>query len=197
MKKLLSIIFAAVMAISACMLCAVPAMAADDDATVISPGATAITGPVLQVNGAVTTTDVTVTPDENNSSIITFTYTGEGTVTGWENNLEALGFVEGVDFIATMNEDGSYTIEFLTDEAYDAYETGDLIVNAIVEFDEDEEETEGSEATTSATTTTASTNTSSTSPSTGASTGAVAGGIAAVAGAGIAVLLAAKKKDAE
>lgn len=182
MKKVLSILVAAIMTVSVFTLSVVPAFAAD----VYSPTATtaANKGPSTQVNGVNNTTDITYTPDSKDSNTITFVYTGEGTLTGWDENLAALGFVEGEDYTITNNSDGSLTITFLSADAIASYENGEVIVNALVDFD------------TATTTASASTNDSSKSPATGLSSAVVAGSVA-VACAGVAVLAATKKRDAE
>ncbi len=179
MKKLLSVMLAVMMSVSVLAISAIPAFA------VVSPTATtaADKGPTTQVNGVDNDTDVTYTPDKDDSYTITFEYTGEGTLIGWEENLNDLGFVEGTDYTKTENSDGTLTICFLTDESYEAYQNGDVIVNALVEFD-------------TTTTSAATTNDSSTSPDTGIATSVIAGSVAVV-GAGVAVLSATKKKDAE
>ncbi len=180
MKKFLSVMLAAVMAVSAFAVSVIPAMAAP------SPTATTATqkGPTTTVNGSTNTTDVTYTPDPNDDSKITFEYTGEGTVEGWTNNLTDLGYVEGSDFTAVENPDGTYTITFMNDDAKKDFDNGKVIVDVKVKLD---------------TTTTAGPtkkNDSSKSPGTGIATTVIAGSIA-VAGAGIAVLSATKKRDAE
>lgn len=184
MKKLLSVILAAVMTISVFALSVMPAMAAD----VQSPTAsTAVNkGPITQVNGVNNFKDVVFSKDSNKTGAVTFTYTGEGTLKGWEENMTALGFTKGEDYTAVQNKDGSFTITFLNEDAIAAFENGDLIVNAIVDM---------GNGTTSVTASTKK-NDSSKSPATGISTAAIAGSVA-IMGAGIAVLSATKKRDAE
>jgi len=181
MKKLLSIVLAAIMTVSVFALSVVPAFAAD----VHSPTASTATnkGPVTEVNGVNNTTDITFTPDSNDKNKITFVYTGEGTLKGWEHNMNALGFVDGTDYTTANNSDGSFTITFITDDAYAAYENGKVVVNALVDFG-------------TATTAPSKKNDSSKSPATGLSSAVVAGSVA-VACAGVAVLAATKKRDAE
>lgn len=181
MKKILSVMLAAVMAVSAFAVSVIPAMAAP------SPTATTATqkGPTTTVNGAINTTDVTFTPDPNNANKIDFEYTGEGTVEGWTNNLSEIGFAEGTDYTAVENPDGTYSITFLNNNAKKAYDDGKVIVDVTVKF-----------AVTTTTTGTTKKNDSSKSPGTGVATSVIAGSIA-VAGAGIAVLSATKKRDAE
>lgn len=181
MKKILSFVMAAIMTVSVFAMSVVPAMAA----TVNSPTASTAVNkkPTLQVNGVVTETDIIYSPDKTNPKSITFTYVGEGTLTGWEENLEDLGLAEGTDYTLSYNEDGSLTITFISAEAIADYDNGNVIVNALVDF--------GTDATT-----TTKKNNSSKAPATGMSSALAASGIA-IACAGIATLTAAKKKDAE
>ncbi|MGN1202505.1 MAG: hypothetical protein ACI4RF_04365 [Eubacterium sp.] len=183
MKKLLSVVLAAVMTVSVFAFSVVPAMAE----TVKSPTASTATRkePTLQVNGVPTTTDIVYSPDKENMSSVTFTYVGEGTLIGWEENLNDLGLAEGTDYTLSFNEDGSLTITFIGDKSNDAWDNGEVIVNALVDFGEGE-----------TTAVTAKTDDSSKAPATGMSASVVAGSVA-VACAGIAVLAATKKKDAE
>lgn len=182
MKKLLSVVLAVIMTMSVLAVAAIPAFAVE------SPTATTATnkGVTTQVNGVVNTKDVIYSAAQSNPYSVTFKYTGAGTLIGWEENMKALGFVKGVDYdyTAVENKDGTFTVTFISDKAKAAYENGDVIVNALVKFD----------STTSAATTKK--NDSSKSPETGIATSVIAGSIA-VAGAGIAVLSATKKKDAE
>lgn len=181
MKKLLSIVLTAIMAVTVFTASVVPAFAAD----FLSPSATTAKekGPITTVNGATNTTDITYTPDSTDSNKITFTYTGDGTLIGWDTNLDALGFVEGQDYTITENKDGTLTIEFVSPDAIEALESGEVSVDAQVKL--------------AATTAAASKkNDSSKSPATGAVSAVVAGSVA-VACAGVAVLSATKKKDAE
>lgn len=183
MKKIISVVIATIMAVSVFAMTAVSAFAAP----VNSPTASTATDrkPTLQVNGTPTTTDITYTPDKENSTTIHFVYTGDGKLVGWEDNLKDLGLVEGVDFTATTNSDGSLTIKFITNDAVSHWKNGDVLVNAVVDFGNGQTGT-----------TAVKPNTSNKSPSTGVSTSVIAGSVA-LAGAGIAVLSAAKKKDAE
>lgn len=184
MKKLISMVLSLVM-VAAMAVCAMPVMADD----VLSPTATTAQNkkPILEVNGSGTDTDITYTVDPTNPNKVTFEYNGDGTLVGWENNLvDELGFVEGSDYEAIFNEDGTYTITFISEEAIAAWNNGTVKVNALVEYDEDD--------TTKPSTTKK--NGSNKSPSTGAPTSAIAATVA-VAGAGFAVLAATKKRDAE
>lgn len=178
MKKIISVLVAVIMAVSAFAATMIPAMAAE---TVKSPSATIQTDkkPDFEVNGS-TSNDVKYTTDED-SSTIHVEYTGEGSVTEWENNLEDLGLIEGVDFIITKNADGSIDIKLLTNKAINVWNSGSVIINAKVPG------AGGSSA---------KPDSSNKSPNTGVSTSVIAGGVA-VAGAGIAVISAMKKRDAE
>lgn len=188
MKKLLSIILSAIMAVSMCTAFALPVLAAD----VKSPTAATLQNDkaTVTVNGE-NKQGVVYSPSSTNPNEITFKYDGDGTLTGWENNLAALGLVEGTDFKLAQNADGSLTITFISQNAVTQWNAGKVSVNALVDFEEEtsEEVIEEEEETTKK-------NDSSKSPSTGASTAVLAGSIAA-AGAGIAVLAASKKRDAE
>lgn len=188
MKKLISMVLSLVMVLAAMAVCAVPAMADD----VLSPTATIAHDkkPILSVNGSTNGTDITYTVDPNNPNKVTFEYNGDGTLVGWEDNLTELGFVEGSDYEAVFNEDGTYTITFISEGAIDAWNEGIVSVNAIVVYDEDDTTASGDK------TTTGKKDDSHKSPSTGAPTSAIAATVA-VAGAGFAVLAATKKRDAE
>lgn len=191
MKKLLSIILSAIMAVSMCTAFALPVLAAD----VKSP--TAVT---LQTDKVTVTVNgenkqgVVYSPSSTNQNEITFKYNGEGALTGWENNFAALGLVAGTDYTLVQNADGSVTITFISQNAITQWNAGKVSVNALVDFPEETTEEELIEEEEEEETTKK--NASSKSPSTGASTAVLACSIA-VAGAGIAVLAASKKRDAE
>ncbi|MCH5320721.1 MAG: hypothetical protein J1E36_03095 [Eubacterium sp.] len=183
MKKFLSVILAVLMAVSAFAVSVVPAMAD----TVVSPTAStaAKKDPSLHVNGSPASKgDISFTTKTERPFSYTFSYDGPGDLEGWENNLEDLGLVEGVDYTAVENEDGTYTITFLTEKAEKYFRNDQVIVNAVVSFPD------------GSTTTVANKNDSSKSPATGMSSSVVAGSVA-VACAGVAVLAATKKKLAK
>lgn len=193
MKKLLSFVMAAIMTVSVFALSVVPAMAAD---TVKSPTGTTVvnSGAVLMVNGVVSNNSFSFsTAEKDGALVVTYSYTDKGTLTGWETNLtnavgsvDGLGLVAGVDYTITNNADGSLTIAYISDAAKAAYDNGEVVVNALVDFGN------GVTAATPAT----KPNDSSKAPATGMSASVVAGSVA-VACAGIAVLAATKKRDAE
>lgn len=200
MKKIISLVIASMMAVSMLATGAVCAMA-ETTTSVNSPTAAVLQPEKAQltVNGE-SRQGVTYTPSTTNPNAVTFTYNGEGTLTGWSDNLDSLSLVAGTDYTKVTNTDGSLTITFITQKAISTYNAGSVVVNAIVDFGttttaattEEEEDTEEEDTTE----TTTKTNTSSKSPATGSST-ALAAGVIAAAGAGFAVLAATKKKNEE
>lgn len=167
MKKLLSILLA-VMMIFAVNASATVAMA---DTVNSIESTTKATSTIGKVNGQ-TSNDVTYERDPDDPNKITFTYIGEGDITGWEFP----GMTEGVDYRIISQDGNSITIELLN--GYD----GDVIGDAQVDFEP------GSETTTKK---------ASTGKSTSPATGAVAATGLAAAGVGAAILAAIKKNDAE
>ena len=169
MKKVMTILLSLVMVFAASAV-AVPAMAEVGSVeTTTQPTIV----PTVEVNGK-TTTEVTVEQDPNDPNVFTFTYTGDGTLEGWEfKNMK-----KGVMYVVLSEDGNKITIKLIN-----GY-TGPVEVNALVSEDEaEEEETKAAKK-----------NKKATSPNTGAMSAA---GIAA-AGAGVAVLAALKKKnDAE
>ncbi len=159
MKKIISIVLSLVMLVSASAL-TINAFAEVQSPSSITPGSKI----TVEVNGN-TSKDVTYKADPDDPAIITFTYTGTGTLEGWEFN----GMVEGVDYQVVSEDGNSITFELINDY------NGDIDANALV--DKDSEGTKG--------------NGKGKSPKTGA---AAATGLAA-AGAGAAILLALKKRE--
>lgn len=171
MKKIISLVLSLVMAISVGAMATIPAMAKD----VVSPHSTTKAVDIsTKVNGS-TSKDITFNRDKNDENVITFTYNGSGNLTGWEFP----GMKEGKDYVVTSEEGNSITIELIN--GYD----GKVVANALV--DNGSETTKGNEGTTKKT------DKKSTSPKTGAVSAA---GIA-VAGAGVAMLAALKKKSSD
>lgn len=169
MKKVLSIILSALMLISVATASVIPAMAK----TYGSPASTGVTRSIaVSVNGK-GSNDITYKVDSSDKDKITFTYNGDGDLTGWEFG----GLVEGVDYEIIAQDGNSITIKL------DA-SVSDVKANAIVD--------EGTSTTKPGETTTAKKDNGGTSPNTGASLAGVA-----AAGAGVAMLLALKKRDAE
>lgn len=178
MKKILSVLVAVIMTVSVLAISSVTAIAAPSPSGSIVEDAT----PTLQVNGVSNSTDISYTPSSSDQTTITFEYTGAGELTGWETNLEELGYVDGTDYTITENADGTLTIKFISSDALDDFNSGIVVVNAIVDIDNGGSQAEQ--------------NGSNKSPSTGIATSVIAGSVAA-AGAGFAVLSATKKRDAE
>lgn len=172
MKKLLSVLLATMMAFAAVTVTTISAFAADT--SVASPETTVVTiEKIGYVNGAPSKL-VTYSADENDPTCITFTYKGTGRLIGWEFP----ELTEDKEYEVVSEEGNSITVQLIN-----GY-TGRVIANAIVE----ENGTTGASEET-----TAKKSESSESPATGS---AAAAGIA-LAGAGAAVLIALRKKDAE
>ena len=190
MKKIISLVIAAMMAVSMFAV-TVPAMAAN----VSSP-----TAATLQEGKAQTTVNgekrqgVTYSVNAQTKKSVTFTYNGEGTFKSWTDNLSALGLAEGADYTKALNADGSQTITFISQKAITSWNNGSVVVNAVVEFEDDTTKATEEDTTKATKATEPKKNSSSKSPATGASSAVMAGAIAA-AGAGISVLAATKKKE--
>lgn len=190
MKKIISLVIAAMMAVSMFAV-TVPAMAAN----VSSPTAATLQEGKAQttVNGE-TRQGVTYSVNAQTKKSVTFTYNGEGTFKSWTDNLSALGLAEGTDYTKVLNADGSQTIIFISQKAITSWNNGSVVVNAVVEFADDTTQATEKDTTKATKATEPKKNSSSKSPATGASSAVMAGAIAA-AGAGIAVLAATKKKE--
>lgn len=190
MKKIISLVIAAMMAVSMFAV-TVPAMAAN----VSSPTAATLQEGKAQttVNGE-TRQGVTYSVNAQTKKSVTFTYNGEGTFKSWTDNLSALGLAEGADYTKALNADGSQTITFISQKAITSWNNGSVVVNAVVEFADDTTQATEKDTTKATKATEPKKNSSSKSPATGASSAVMAGAIAA-AGAGIAVLAATKKKE--
>lgn len=175
MKKLLSILIAAVMAFSVATITTISALAAP---SVSSPVTTPV---VLTIVGQVNGKDSRDVNYSEKDGQVTFTYVGNGVLKGWEFP----GLVEGKDY-TIVGEYGNYiTIKLIGD-------VKNVTGNAIVEFDDAEPTTEDKDDKT----TTKKPSDDSKSPSTGI--GMTAGLAMTGALAGAAVLTAMKKKqDAE
>ena len=172
MKKLLSIVLSVMMIFAVGAASTTMAMAADQVGSIQTTSKSI--NVTVEVNGNVSK-DITYKKDASDPKKITFTYNGDGDLIGWEfydedHNL----LVEGVDY-EVVSEDGNTITILLT-----GYED-DVTANAKVKFDNGETTTKkGGKG-----------NNSSKSPK----TGAVAAAGIAVAGAGVAILAAMKKKD--
>lgn len=163
MKKILSVVLSVVMLICASSVATV-AFAENVNSIESTTKANKIT---VEVNGN-ETTDVIYEKDPEDPTKITFTYTGDGELEGWEFP----GMTEGEDYIIISEEGDSITIQLIN-----GYE-GDVIANAIVKESTTKKKKHNDDRK---------------SPK----TGAVTAGAVAVAGAGVAVLAALKKRDEE
>ncbi len=187
MKKLMSVIISVIAAVSVCAAFAVPASAAIN---VYSPAGVAIVHSANDplVNGA-PSTQISGAQQDAGSNVLVFTYSGSGTLSGWnlidsEGNAVSLSAVSAA--CRVVSQDGNTLIIEVLD--WDAFESPDgYTVNALVE----------GESTTASTgeTTTVNKDDSSTSPSTGVVS--IAFAAIGAAGAGAAILALSKKKDAE
>lgn len=187
MKKLMSVIISVIAAVSVCTAFAVPASAAIN---VYSPAGVAIVHSANDplVNGA-PSTQISGAQQDAGSNVLVFTYSGSGTLSGWnlidsEGNAVSLSAVSAA--CRVVSQDGNTLIIEVLD--WDAFESPDgYTVNALVE----------GESTTASTgeTTTVNKDDSSTSPSTGVVS--IAFAAIGAAGAGAAILALSKKKDAE
>lgn len=190
MKKIISLVIAAMMAVSMFAV-TVPAMAAN----VSSPtAATLEEGKAKTTVNGETRQGVTYSVNAQTKKAVTFTYNGEGTFKSWTDNLSALGLAEGTDYTKVLNADGSQTITFISQKAITSWNNGSVVVNAVVEFADDTTKATEEDTKKATKATEPKKNSSSKSPATGASSAVMAGAIAA-AGAGIAVLAATKKKE--
>lgn len=173
MKKILTILLALAMVFSVGMS-TTTAMAKDP---IISPETT-VKNIVIKVtlNGE-TSNHTSFKPDPNNPNIITFTYTGDGILVGWEY----IDGVEGVDYIILSQDENSITIQILP-----AYKGETIWMNAIDEYPDESTTKDDKKPTDKSTTVKKDDSTKS--PNTGAATGL------GIAGAGLAILIATRKK---
>lgn len=165
MKKIITILLSIAMLFSVGMGTTV-AMAKDP---IISPETTAKTIIIKVTLNGETSHNTSYDRDKNNPNIITFTYTGSGQLVGWDFP----DGEEGVDFEIISQEGNSITIKVLPN-----YKGERIWANAIDEFSEDETKQS----------TTVKKDNGTKSPKTGATAGI------GLAGAGLAILLATKKR---
>ena len=163
MKKVISILLSVVMLVTL-SVSAVSVFAEDN---VLSPESTTKSNKItVEVNGN-ESNDVTYEKDPTDPTKITFTYTGDGELEGWEFP----GMTEGVDYKIISEDGDSITIQLLN--GYD----GPVIANAIVKDDSGKKKSNDKKK----------------SPR----TGAAAVSVAAAAGVGVAMLAALKRKSDE
>lgn len=168
MKKLISVLLSIMMIVAVGAMSVIPAMAANSNITVGS-GDQKFTASGA-VNGQPTTSDVTIKVSDSDSYEVKFDYVGKDEFLRWE----IVGLEEGEYTI--VKKEGTTLIIKVNPSVAEAKR--EFTANAITKKSANSGSTTGN------------TDKSGTSPSTGASVAGVA-----VAGAGVALLTALKKKD--
>lgn len=168
MKKLISVLLSIMMIVAVGAMSVVPAMAANSNITVGSGDQTFTASGA--VNGQPTTSDVTIKVSDSDSYEVRFDYVGKDEFLRWE----IVGLEEGEYTI--VKKEGTTLIIKVNPSVAEAKR--EFTANAITKKSANSGSTTGN------------TDKSGTSPSTGASVAGVA-----VAGAGVALLTALKKKD--
>lgn len=135
--------------------------------TLISPETTQKKVVIKVTLNGETSHNTSYKPDKNNSNIITFTYTGGGTLEGWDFPNE----LDGVDYVIISQDENSITVKVL-----DGFDDSMFWANAVDSYPD-------------STTNPAKRDDSHKSPNTGATTGI------GVIVAGLGLLLASKKRD--
>lgn len=173
MKKLISVLLSIMMIVAVGAMSVVPAMAANSSNITVGSGDQAFTASGA-VNGQLTTSDVTIKVSDSDSYEVRFDYVGKDEFLRWE----IIGLEEG-EYTIVKKEGTTLIIKVNPSVAAAKRE---FTANAITK------KSANSGSTTKPST--GNTDKSGTSPSTGASVAGVA-----VAGAGVALLTALKKKD--
>lgn len=173
MKKLISVLLSIMMIVAVGAMSVVPAMAANSSNITVGSGDQAFTASGA-VNGQLTTSDVTIKVSDSDSYEVRFDYVGKEEFLRWE----IIGLEEGEYTI--VKKEGTTLIIKVNPSVAEAKR--EFTANAITK------KSANSGSTTKPST--GNTDKSGTSPSTGASVAGVA-----VAGAGVALLTALKKKD--
>lgn len=169
MKKLVSVLLSIMMVVAVGAMSVVPAMAATSSNITVGSGDQTFTASGA-VNGQPTTSDVTIKVSDSDSYEVRFDYVGKDEFLRWE----IVGLEEGEYTI--VKKEGT-TLIIKVDPSVAATKR-EFTANAITKKSANSGSTTGN------------TDKSGTSPSTGASVAGVA-----VAGAGVALLTALKKKD--
>lgn len=169
MKKLVSVLLSIMMVVAVGAMSIVPAMAATSSNITVGSGDQTFTASGA-VNGQPTTSDVTIKVSDSDSYEVRFDYVGKDEFLRWE----IVGLEEGEYTI--VKKEGT-TLIIKVDPSVAATKR-EFTANAITKKSANSGSTTGN------------TDKSGTSPSTGASVAGVA-----VAGAGVALLTALKKKD--
>lgn len=173
MKKLISVLLSIMMIVAVGAMSVVPAMAANSSNITVGSGDQTFTASGA-VNGQLTTSDVTIKVSDSDSYEVRFDYVGKDEFLRWE----IVGLEEGEYTI--VKKEGTTLIIKVNPSVAEAKR--EFTANAITK------KSANSGSTTKPST--GNTDKSGTSPSTGASVAGVA-----VAGAGVALLTALKKKD--
>lgn len=173
MKKLISVLLSIMMIVAVGAMSVVPAMAANSSNITVGSGDQTFTASGA-VNGQLTTSDVTIKVSDSDSYEVRFDYVGKEEFLRWE----IVGLEEGEYTI--VKKEGTTLIIKVNPSVAEAKR--EFTANAITK------KSANSGSTTKPST--GNTDKSGTSPSTGASVAGVA-----VAGAGVALLTALKKKD--
>lgn len=173
MKKLISVLLSIMMIVAVGAMSVVPAMAANSSNITVGSGDQTFTASGA-VNGQPTTSDVTIKVSDSDSYEVRFDYVGKDEFLRWE----IVGLEEG-EYTIVKKEGTTLIIKVNPSVAESKRE---FTANAITK------KSANSGSTTKPST--GNTDKSGTSPSTGASVAGVA-----VAGAGVALLTALKKKD--
>lgn len=173
MKKLISVLLSIMMVVAVGAMSVVPAMAANSSNITVGSGDQTFTASGA-VNGQLTTSDVTIKVSDSDSYEVRFDYVGKEEFLRWE----IIGLEEGEYTI--VKKEGTTLIIKVNPSVAEAKR--EFTANAITK------KSANSGSTTKPST--GNTDKSGTSPSTGASVAGVA-----VAGAGVALLTALKKKD--
>ena len=173
MKKLISVLLSIMMIVAVGAMSVVPAMAANSSNITVGSGDQTFTASGA-VNGQLTTSDVTIRVSDSDSYEVRFDYVGKDEFLRWE----IIGLEEGEYTI--VKKEGTTLIIKVNPSVAEAKR--EFTANAITK------KSANSGSTTKPST--GNTDKSGTSPSTGASVAGVA-----VAGAGVALLTALKKKD--
>ena len=173
MKKLISVLLSIMMIVAVGAMSVVPAIAANSSNITVGSGDQTFTASGA-VNGQLTTSDVTIKVSDSDSYEVRFDYVGKDEFLRWE----IVGLEEGEYTI--VKKEGTTLIIKVNPSVAEAKR--EFTANAITK------KSANSGSTTKPST--GNTDKSGTSPSTGASVAGVA-----VAGAGVALLTALKKKD--
>ncbi|WP_294774197.1 hypothetical protein [uncultured Eubacterium sp.] len=173
MKKLISVLLSIMMIVAVGAMSVVPAIAANSSNITVGSGDQTFTASGA-VNGQLTTSDVTIKVSDSDSYEVRFDYVGKEEFLRWE----IIGLEEGEYTI--VKKEGTTLIIKVNPSVAEAKR--EFTANAITK------KSANSGSTTKPST--GNTDKSGTSPSTGASVAGVA-----VAGAGVALLTALKKKD--